>query len=45
MESVLNKNIETLSGGELQRLCILAIASKDVQVYLFDEPSSFLDVK
>ncbi|MCK5184680.1 MAG: ATP-binding cassette domain-containing protein, partial [Candidatus Heimdallarchaeota archaeon] len=31
--------------GELQRVAIAATIVKDADVYLFDEPSSFLDVK
>lgn len=41
----LNKNIEELSGGELQKLSIFACLSKNAEIYLLDEPSSYLDVK
>jgi len=34
-----------LSGGELQRVAVAATICRDVDVYLFDEPSSYLDVK
>ena len=34
-----------LSGGELQRLAIGQTLSKDGDIYFFDEPSSYLDVK
>jgi len=37
--------ISDVSGGELQRTAIAAAISKDAEVYFFDEPSSFLDVK
>ena len=33
------------SGGELQRVAVAAALSRDADVYLFDEPSSYLDVK
>ena len=33
-----------LSGGELQRVAIAAAISRDADVYIFDEPSSHLDV-
>ena len=34
-----------LSGGELQRVAVTAALCRDADVYLFDEPSSYLDVK
>lgn len=42
---LLNHTIDTVSGGELQRVAIAATMLKDAQVYIFDEPSSFLDIK
>ncbi len=39
------RELNVLSGGELQRVAIAATIVKDADVYLFDEPSSFLDVK
>ena len=40
-----DKKISTLSGGELQRLtCGITLMTK-ADVYIFDEPSNFLDVK
>lgn len=39
-----NRKIEELSGGELQRLAIIACASKNADVYYFDEPTSFCDI-
>ena len=39
-----SKNVSELSGGELQRLSIAVAASKDADIYFFDEPSSFNDV-
>ncbi len=39
------RELKVLSGGELQRVAIAATIVKDADVYLFDEPSSFLDVK
>jgi len=39
------RDVRELSGGELQRLAILLCMVKDADVYLFDEPTSFLDVK
>ena len=37
--------LEVLSGGELQRVVIAAAICREADVYLFDEPSSYLDVK
>lgn len=42
---LLERNIQDLSGGELQRFAILATAIQKGNVYMFDEPSSYLDVK
>jgi ATP-binding cassette subfamily E protein 1 len=40
-----NRSLEILSGGELQRVAVAATICKEADVYLFDEPSSYLDVK
>ncbi|KAL9090660.1 MAG: hypothetical protein Q9165_005148 [Trypethelium subeluteriae] len=40
-----DRNIELLSGGELQRFAIALTCVRKADVYMFDEPSSFLDVK
>jgi len=37
--------LDVLSGGELQRVAVAAALSREADVYLFDEPSSHLDVK
>lgn len=42
--SVWDKDIHDLSGGELQRVAIAAVALREADVYIFDEPSSYLDV-
>jgi len=42
---LLEREAQTLSGGERQRLSICLCVLSDADVYLFDEPSSFLDVK
>ncbi|WUR02183.1 ABC transporter E family member 2 (AB2E) [Vairimorpha necatrix] len=42
---VVNRNLEQLSGGELQRFCIAYTCLQEGDVYIFDEPTSFLDVK
>jgi len=43
--SFLDKNVQTLSGGELQRLAIAVALMRDADVYFFDEPSSYLDIR
>ncbi|MFN4336030.1 MAG: ribosome biogenesis/translation initiation ATPase RLI [Candidatus Nitrosocaldus sp.] len=40
----LERYVNELSGGELQRLAVAVAASKDADLYLFDEPSSYNDV-
>ncbi len=45
LENILDRALEVLSGGELQRVAIAATMSRQADVYLFDEPSSYLDVQ
>jgi len=45
IEKIMNRNIEELSGGELQSLAISVTLMKDADLYFFDEPSSYLDIK
>ncbi len=42
---VCDRNVENLSGGELQRFAIAVVCAQEAQVYMIDEPSSYLDVK
>ncbi len=44
LTEILDREISVLSGGELQRVAIAAAYLKDGDIYLFDEPSSYLDV-
>lgn len=39
------RQVSELSGGELQRFAIALTALQEADVYIFDEPSSYLDVK
>mmetsp|Transcript_12496 Transcript_12496/g.25829 ORF Transcript_12496/g.25829 Transcript_12496/m.25829 type:complete len:392 (-) Transcript_12496:742-1917(-) len=41
----MDREVGVLSGGELQRFAIAAVAVQQADVYMFDEPSSYLDVK
>jgi len=45
LTSVLERQVGDLSGGELQRFIIGLTCVQDVDIYMFDEPSSYLDVK
>jgi ATP-binding cassette subfamily E protein 1 len=44
LEKSLDKQLATLSGGELQRVAVAVAAAKDADYYFFDEPSSFNDI-
>ncbi|MFA6268784.1 MAG: ribosome biogenesis/translation initiation ATPase RLI, partial [archaeon] len=45
IENILDRNAAELSGGEFQKVAIAATGLKNAQLYFFDEPSSFLDIK
>jgi ATP-binding cassette, sub-family E, member 1 len=45
LKKIWDRPLDVLSGGELQRVAVAAALSRDADVYLFDEPSSYLDVK
>ncbi|MGV8169566.1 MAG: ribosome biogenesis/translation initiation ATPase RLI [Candidatus Nanoarchaeia archaeon] len=45
LELILENKISEISGGELQRVAIAATVLKKANLYLFDEPTSFLDIK
>jgi ATP-binding cassette, sub-family E, member 1 len=45
LQKIWNRALNVLSGGELQRVAVAATLSREADVYLFDEPSSYLDVK
>lgn len=44
IDGIQDSNLTTLSGGELQRVAIIATISKKADFYYFDEPASFLDI-
>ncbi|KAF0028974.1 hypothetical protein F2P81_018079 [Scophthalmus maximus] len=39
------RNVEDLSGGELQRFACAVVCIQRADIFMFDEPSSYLDVK
>ena len=41
---LMDREISGLSGGELQRVAIVACAARDADVYFFDEISPYLDI-
>jgi ATP-binding cassette subfamily E protein 1 len=43
IESLLENEVQTLSGGELQRVAIVLCLAKPCDIYLIDEPSAYLD--
>lgn len=44
LEQLFDREITDLSGGERQRVSIAATLAVDADLYLLDEPSSFLDI-
>lgn len=45
LENALKREVQEISGGELQRVAIAAAILREGDVYIFDEPSSYLDVE
>ena len=43
IESLLDNEVQTLSGGELQRVALVIALAKPCDLYLIDEPSAYLD--
>jgi Predicted ATPase, RNase L inhibitor (RLI) homolog len=44
LDKLLDRKVEDLSGGELQKLAVAAALSKEADVYIFDEPATHLDI-
>ncbi len=42
---LMDKKLTELSGGELQRVALTKALTQDADIYLFDEPSAFLDIE
>ncbi len=45
LNEILQNDITEISGGELQRVAIAATVLKKADLYIFDEPTSYLDIK
>lgn len=45
LNGVLKREVANLSGGELQRFALGMTCVQEANVYMFDEPSSYLDIK
>ncbi|MFH1327838.1 MAG: ribosome biogenesis/translation initiation ATPase RLI, partial [Candidatus Bathyarchaeota archaeon] len=45
LKELVDRNVKVLSGGECQRLAIASAICREGDVYIFDEPFSYLDVK
>lgn len=45
LDKVWDRSVAHLSGGELQKLAVAAALAREADVYMFDEPSSYLDVR
>lgn len=43
IEQLLDQQVKTLSGGELQRVALVLALGKPADIYLIDEPSAYLD--
>lgn len=44
IEHLIDHKLNKLSGGELQKVAIIAAVMKEADVYFFDEPLAFLDI-
>lgn len=44
LDALFDRSVDSLSGGELQRVGIALCLSREADLYLLDEPSAFLDV-
>lgn len=43
IEDIIDNEVQTLSGGELQRVAIVLALAKPCDIFLIDEPSAYLD--
>ena len=45
LNNIIGTRLRELSGGEMQKMMCFVVASTESDVYIFDEPSNYLDVK
>ncbi|CAK0891507.1 unnamed protein product [Prorocentrum cordatum] len=45
IDAIIDQDLQTLSGGELQRVAIVLCLGKPANIYLIDEPSAYLDAE
>ncbi len=45
VSQLMEKKLTELSGGELQRVALTAAIAQDAEIYIFDEPTAFLDIE
>jgi ATP-binding cassette subfamily E protein 1 len=45
LTNIIDREVAALSGGELQRFACAYVCVQKAEIYMFDEPSSYLDVK
>ncbi|MBD3210128.1 ribosome biogenesis/translation initiation ATPase RLI [Candidatus Micrarchaeota archaeon] len=45
LSRLMDKNLKELSGGELQRVALTRALTQEADIYLFDEPTAFLDIE
>ncbi|MEM4657468.1 MAG: ATP-binding cassette domain-containing protein, partial [Candidatus Methanosuratincola sp.] len=45
IEPLLDRSMESMSGGELQRTAVAVCLSREAELYLLDEPTAHLDVE
>lgn len=45
LEPLMDREVESLSGGELQRVVIASTLLRDAEIYLLDEPMAYLDIE
>ena len=45
LNEILGNEIDEISGGELQRVAIAATVLKNADLYIFDEPTGYLDIR